>query len=1024
MRHAMRSLVLALVLLAPAALAQSTQETTATGFRVDFTLTPFNDTLFTAVDAAFRVRFDDDRHVWYTTEGGLVHVDPANQSRELFTKMEGLPSSYSLGLWTQGTKVYVATDLGLAVLDRTTGAVQQVTMANSSLPDAIVQEVVVIGDDVWMGTRFFGVAVWNSTKPASDPTAWTLKNTSTTAGYAKAVRRIVASDAAVYAATEGDGLWRYDRASRQWNVTIMDDGLVSNTVLSVVERGPDLWVGTDKGLQRRAPDGAWTRWNVSRGMPDDRVLDLDVIPTANGTLDVFAATRKGIFQLDVGTGKSAVRAQSFGILGAYVFDEVFVEGKGWAFATNRGVSLKRGGDWDYYSTGASDGPSWGPLSYGFTSASVGDQEGYLWFGSVEGLSAYRLPTATRPGHWQNFGEWQDYPGSVVNWIDTDGNRTWFATNQGAYGFAHDSGRWISKVAVNSRNLVYGLEADRDELWVALFGDGLIMTNLTTGITRAWDYTTAGNPIPDQFLTDVRAEGDTMWLGASVGVIRMDRLTGTFRGTYTKADGIPGDGVVFRLVPEGPTVWVGTKTGGVAQMDVASGKVVRTWNATTTPGFPDGQVRALHREGGRLWVGTTEGLARIDVATGGFRVWTQAQSGLVQNYVNGITSADGLLYLATLSGVARMDIATGEFLPMRDGPGVVRGAPTAGGGAEGTRSLSVRIDAPRAGVAVTGPTEIRGTTLAFGVEPERVEVRVNDGAWQAATGTSPWSFAWDADAHPANAPVVIAARAVAGDLVSREAEITVTPVAAPKVPLAIEEVPAGDAVAGRPFPLAARVEGDEPLSATLFYKLPDAASYERLSMTRAGSLYTATIPAKHVKEGELRYYFEAQSGLLVATAAGDANAPSVLTVAPAPRLAIAIVAPDGIVARAGVSTDVPLTVRNEGTQPVRVDVEATGLRASWLALDARGVQLAPEESRVVLAKLNVPAAAFADNVTLTFAARDAAGEAEPASATVPVQVLASSVAVATPTSGPKGVPFPPVVALAAVALALVLRRRRL
>lgn len=1030
MIHVYRSLALVVLLLAAGlgASAQSATDGSTTARRVDFEITPFRDTLFTGVDAAYRARLDDDGHVWYSTEGGVVHVDPAAKTRELFTRVEGLPSSYTLGLDVAGDKVFVATDLGLGMIDRTSGAVARVDPPETApySPFDVVQEVAVVGDELWIGTRFFGVARWNMTRPVEDAGAWTFKNTSTTTGYAAGVRRIIETERAVWVATAGDGAWRYDRFSGAWTPTVRTDGLPQRDgdVLSVAERGDEVWFGLPNGLAVRDAAGAWTLYTRAHGMPDDRVTDVDVLPTSEQTWDVFASTRRGVWQFDPSSGRNLTRAQGFGILGGYVFDNEFVKDRAWLFATSRGVSMRVAGNWSYFTTGPTDGPTWGPLAYGFTSASVGHHDGFLWFGAPSGISAYRLPTQGAQGTWQNFGEWQNYPGSVVNWIDTEGNVTWVGSNSGAYGFEHDTGRWLSKTVVNSRNLVYGLDADGSELWIALFGDGLVMEDFRTGVIRSWSHGSAVNPLPDQYVTDVRADGSTVWVGSSSGLIRMDRATGAIRATYGKADGMPGNGVIFRLQPDGANVWVGTQDGGVARFDVSTGRVGRVWNATNTPGWPEGEVRSLHREGGRLWVGTNAGLAMIEISSGRIRSWDQHGSDLVQDFVNGITSSDGILYLATLSGIHRLEIATLTFLPMRDGPGVIRGAREGEAGAGGS-GVSVRIDAPRDGTGVVGVTEVRGSALSFGAAIDRVEVRIGEGAWQAAQGGESWRFEWDATGLPPNEPVALSVRAFAGEATGQR-DIVVTPLAPPTIPLGIEEVPMPDAYAGRALRVAARVQGDEPLTASLFFRPEGASSYQRLPLTRSGGLFMGTIPAREMSQGEMRYYFEAQSGLLLATAAGDANAPSTLEVRPAPRLAVSIEGPAQLEARAGDSTPFTLSVTNVGTQAASFRLNASGLRASWVALPPEDLDLAPGETREVTARLSVPAAAFADNTTLAFVARDTSGVAEPSTASVPVRILgadpAAPTSAVTPTGG-KGIPLSPLVPIAALAVALLLGRWR-
>lgn len=1016
-----RAPVLALafvVLLLAGALPLQVEAQSGSGRLLRFPLTKFNDTLFADVSVAYRAQFDDDGDVWYTTTSGVVRVLVDENERILYTKMDGLPSSLALGLAIRGDKVYVGTDLGLAIIDRATGAITSLRSWNSELPDDIVQEVALDGDDLWIGTRFGGVATWNLVT-----NEWTHKNTSTTVDYAKPVRRILPTPTAVWVASDGNGAWRYDRATGEWNVTLDVDGLPSNGVLSIAEQGGSVFFGTDRGLARRAADGSWTTWNTTNGMPDDRVFDLDVIETEDGGADLFAATREGLWQLDPETGGYATRAQEFGILGSYIHDESWVDGKGWLFATTRGVSLQRGGLWTYYSTGPSVGATQGPASYRFTAAASGPDTPFLWFGSDASVSAFSPSDGTRPSVWYNLGEWSRYPGGGVNHIDVEGNTTWLATTTGAFGYDAEADRWVQVGTKGS--LVYGVDAVASEVWIGVFGTGVIMRNMTTGVVRTWAIDSIPEPIPDQYITDVRVAGNDVWLGASIGAIRMDRVSGTFKGVYTAADGIPGNAITYRVLPDGPVVYVATRNAGLARLDVASGKVDKVWNATTTPGFPDSEIRALHREGGRLWAGTKAGLVRVDVSTQQFKVYNQTNSGLVQEFVNGITSRDGILYLATASGVARLDIATETFLPMQDGSGVVRGNATSDAGTY-RPPVTVRIDSPRDGTGVTGTVEIRGTAGKLGGTVDRVEVRIGDGAWQAAQGTNEWQYAWDSSTATPNEPITIAARAIAANETSREADILVTPVSLPTIPLELDHAPIRGATAGRALVVVAKVTGDEPLSATLYYRVPGRDAYTRVDMTRQGALFTATIPGKSVQEGVLDYYVEAKSGLLEATSPADPLVqPHRVEVGPAPRVAVAIEGPTIVEAKAGIDAQLPLNVSNIGSEPGTYVLSASGLRASWISVPAEPITLEPGATRQIVATISVPPRAFADNTTVSFEVRDVDGVAQSQTASVPIRVLAApDVAGPTQTSGQKPTPAPHALALLAVAaLALALRRRR-
>lgn len=1015
-------LVLLLAFPLPGAHAQSVESRESGGRLLSFNATRFNDTLFAGLEPTYRLALDADGDVWYATQAGLVHVDVQTGTRRLYTKMDGLPSSYALSVAVTPAKVYAGTDLGLAVMDRATGKWTAYHAWDSPLPDAIVREVALDGDTVWVGTHFGGVVTMN----ASTGAFGFEKNTSTRPDYAKPVRRIVPTPTAVWVATDGDGAWRYDRSTGNWSVLLKADGLVSNTVLSVAELDDAVWFGTDRGVQRHSSDGAWRLYNRTDGMPDERTYDLDVIPTSDGPLNLFAGTRDGVWQLDPETGYYAILAQEFGILGDDVIDEVRTDEQ-WVFATNRGVSLLQKDGWRYYVTGPSNGPSNGPLTFSFTAAGKG--EPYLWFGSDIGVSAFLPAGPGRPGQWTNLGEWARYPGGRVNAIDVEGNTTWLATSAGVVAYDKDQNLWSEYPVSGSRNLAYGIDVAQGELWVPLFNDGIVMRNLTTGLQRSWTYQSLPEPIPSQVVTDLRVQGDEVWVGSDVGVLRMNRIAGTFLATYTTAEGLPSYGAVFRVLPDGNVVWVGMKDGGVARLDVASGRVTRVWNATNVPGFPAAEptsnVLSMLREGSRLWVGTKGGLMKIDIATGQARVYNQTNSGLVQDYVYGIVEQDGVLYLATTSGVARMDVETGVFYPMQDAPD----KQVVAGGAVGPRAspVTVRIDAPRDGTGVAGVVEVHGTASRFGGRVDAVEVRIGDGEWTRANGAESWSFTWDSGTAPQNEPTVIAARARSGNDTSRVAEIVVTPVALPTIPLDVEHTPVETATALRPILIAAKVTGDEPLTARVYYKVPGGDVFKRLDMTRQGALFSASIPANEVREGTLQYYVEARSGLLTRTSPEDAAAPHRVEVGPAPRLAVAIEGPSGLVAKAGEQTRITLRVTNTGSEEGTFRVSASGLRGAWLTLGERNLTLAPGANGTVEAILRVPAEAFADNTTLTFDVVDAGGQAAPARAVVPVQVLAAQ-STPTPQTTPtkdKDAPGPLAwTTVAAVAvLALGLRRWR-
>ncbi len=106
-------------------------------------------------------------------------------------------------------------------------------------------------------------------------------------------------------------------------------------------------------------------------------------------------------------------------------------------------------------------------------------------------------------------------------------------------------------------------------------------------------------------------------------------------------------IVALLVDHQGVVWCGTWGGGLARFDGSHWR-----NVTVADGLPANHVFMLHEDPqGRLWVGTSNGLARRTPQ--GFRVYTTAD-GLYSNTVFAMASApDGSVWVGSYGGVARI-----------------------------------------------------------------------------------------------------------------------------------------------------------------------------------------------------------------------------------------------------------------------------------------------------------------------------------------------------------------------------------
>jgi len=126
--------------------------------------------------------------------------------------------------------------------------------------------------------------------------------------------------------------------------------------------------------------------------------------------------------------------------------------------------------------------------------------------------------------------------------------------------------------------------------------------------------------------------------------------------FTVKNGLPNDHV-FAVKNNGSKVWVGTEN-GLARINKATGKI-QSWNEDD--GLPWRVVSALdvNPKTGELWIGLFGGgLARL--SGGRFDHWNQLNSGLVNDVVYGVAVENDNVWAATTAGASRYNTITGEW----------------------------------------------------------------------------------------------------------------------------------------------------------------------------------------------------------------------------------------------------------------------------------------------------------------------------------------------------------------------------
>ena len=162
------------------------------------------------------------------------------------------------------------------------------------------------------------------------------------------------------------------------------------------------------------------------------------------------------------------------------------------------------------------------------------------------------------------------------------------------------------------------------------------------------------------------EGEDLWLGTEVGLIKYDLARDEILARYDSRNGLASDIVTTIKIDAGGNKWVGTHGGGLAKFDGKS------WKYYTVPDLADPYVYdILFDRDGRMWVANWKGVSIYDGRE--WKSYTQAD-GIIDKWVYALAmDRDGMIWLGTEGGVSRFDGRRFTSYTHRDGVGASREA---------------------------------------------------------------------------------------------------------------------------------------------------------------------------------------------------------------------------------------------------------------------------------------------------------------------------------------------------------------
>lgn len=311
-------------------------------------------------------------------------------------------------------------------------------------------------------------------------------------------------------------------------------------------------------------------------------------------------------------------------------------------------------------------------------ASLQDSQGFMWFGTEDGLVRYDGQDLVRYAY--SRGVPRGLPGNFIYQILEDGRHDlWVAIKGGGVArwnrsrddftvYRHDprDPHSLSSDAVRALSI-----GPRGRIWIGTIDAGLdVLDPLSGRIEHFRHDASPGSLASDDINTLSRDHAGNLWIGTSEGLDELPAGAAAFRHfDHQAGDPRSLSGHEVSQVFEDPSgsLWVGTLDGGLDRMD-ASGHVVQVFrhDPRRAGSLASDDVRALLVDrAGHFWVGTPAGLDLLDRSTGEivhYRHEPGDPESLRDSYIRSIYQDEaGLVWIGTnTGGVSRWDPRSSEL----------------------------------------------------------------------------------------------------------------------------------------------------------------------------------------------------------------------------------------------------------------------------------------------------------------------------------------------------------------------------
>jgi signal transduction histidine kinase/streptogramin lyase len=243
---------------------------------------------------------------------------------------------------------------------------------------------------------------------------------------------------------------------------------------------------------------------------------------------------------------------------------------------------------------------------------------------------------------------------------------WLANDDGVNRLDRKTGKLTGiAVGIGTKPMIIDVMEDRSgTLWFGTYGRGLYSYDPNSGRSKSYrhnatDPTSLSSDIVYRTFED---HAGNLWVGTGDGLDLLDRDKESFHVYRPELD-VRLKQIYVRIAEDGKgTLWLGTSQSGLHHFDPVTHRFTVY---KSDPGDPsalrDDGVGAIYVASTHLiWIGTENGLNRLDPATGKFAGY-DSRNGLSGNAIDCILEDDhGYLWMSTNKGLSRLNPSEGTF----------------------------------------------------------------------------------------------------------------------------------------------------------------------------------------------------------------------------------------------------------------------------------------------------------------------------------------------------------------------------